>query len=131
MRARYFTACLALALMFPAVASADSYFSLSSDRSFLPGDKITVHLYTRDIPALEFRLYKVNDPVVFFEQLRDVHGFGSGHFGPKEQIEEKTAIERYHDWKRGIWIDIRNFFRGQFASHSRAQIREQQGQERK
>jgi uncharacterized protein YfaS (alpha-2-macroglobulin family) len=117
--------------MFPAVASADSYFSLSSDRTFLPGDKITVHLYTRDVPALEFRLYKVNDPVVFFEQLRDVHGFGTGHFGPKEQIEEKTAIERYHDWKRGIWIDIRNFFRGQFSSRSRAEIREQQGQERK
>ena len=131
MRARYLSACLALALLFPAVASADSYFTLSSDRTFLPGDKITVHLYTRDVPALEFRLYKVNDPVLFFEQLKDVHGFGTGHFGPKEQIEEKSAIERYHDWKRGIWSDIRNFFRGQFSSRSRAQIREQQGQERK
>src|SRR5215469_13093116 len=132
MRARYFTACLALALLFPAMASADSYFSVSSDRTFMPGDKVTVHLYTRDVPALEFRLYKVNDPVLFFEQLKDVHGFGStSHFGPKEQIEEKSPLERFHDWKRAIWTDIRDFFRSQFSSRSRAEIREQQGAERK
>src|SRR5262249_9013395 len=131
MRARYFTACLALALMSPAVASADSYFSLSSDRAFLPGDKITVHLYTRDVSALEFRLYRVNDPVLFFEQLKDVHGFGTGHFGPKEQIEEKTPIERFHDWKHGIYVSLRDYVREQFSPRSRALYREEKGQERK
>src|SRR6516165_8233425 len=101
MRARYLTACLVIAVLCPATAAAASpYFSLSTDRTFLPGDKVTVHLYTRDVSALEFRLYRVNDPVLFFEQLKDVHGFGTGHFGPKEQIEEKTPIERFHDWKR-------------------------------
>ena len=107
------------------------YFSLSTDKTFMPGDKVTVHLYTRDVQALEFRLYKVNDPVVFFEQLRDVHGFGTGHYGPKEEIEEKTALEKYHDWKRHWWIQIRDFFRGQFSTRSRAQIREEQGEKQK
>ncbi len=131
-RARFLIACLAVALLFPAAAAAASpYFSLSSDRTFLPGEKATVHLYTRDVPALEFRLYRVNDPVQFFEQLRDVHGFGTQHFEPKEQIEEKTWLERFHDWKHEIWVEIRDFFREQFSAHSRAQIREEQGQRRK
>src|SRR5579864_8633130 len=88
---------LAVAVVFPGIAAAAPYFSVSTDRTFLPGDKITVHLYTRDVPALEFRLYRVNDPAKFLEQLRDVHGFGAGHYGPKEEIEEKTWIERFHD----------------------------------
>ena len=125
-------ALLLIAMVFPAFSSAASpYFSLSTDRTFLPGEKATVHLYTRDVPALEFRLYRVNDPVLFFENLRDVHGFGTGHYGPKEQIEEKTRIERYHDWKHGMWVSIRDFFRGQFSAHSRAEIREAEGRKRK
>src|SRR5262249_12942594 len=132
LRARPFVLGLIFALMFPVWADASSpYFSLSTDRTFQPGDKVTVHLYTRDVQALEFRLYKVNDPVAFFEQLRDVHGFGTGHYGPKEEIEEKTALEKYHDWKRHWWIQIRDFFRGQFSTRSRAQIRAEQGEKQK
>ena len=120
---------LALCLL-PALAHAgEPYFSVSTDRTFSPGQKATVHLYTRDVNALEFRLYHVNDPMLFFEKLGDVHGFG--HTTPKEQIEEPTAIERYHDWKHGIWTRIRNFFRGQFSAHSRAEIREAAGEARK
>jgi len=131
-RARTFVVLLIFALVFPVWSDASSpYFSLSTDRTFQPGEKITVHLYTRDVQALEFRLYRVNDPVLFFEQLRNVHGFGTGHYGPKEQIEEKTPIEKFHDWKRELWISIRNFFRGQFSDRSRAEIREGEGQQRK
>src|SRR5579864_2941635 len=46
-------------------------------------------------------------------------------------IEEPTWIERFHDWKHGIWLEIRDFFRGQFSRNSRAQIRESAGQARK
>lgn len=124
-------AVLVLAMcLLPALASAgEPYFSVSTDRTFSPNQKATIHLYTRDVNALEFRLYHVNDPMLFFEKLGDVHGFG--HTTPKEQIEEPTLIERYHDWKHGIWTDIRNFFRGQFSSHSRAEIREAAGEARK
>src|SRR5437016_10572993 len=98
---------VALCLLLPALAhAAQPYFSVSTDRTFMPGEKATVHLYTRDIQALEFRLYRVKDPTLFFEKLGDVHGFG--HTSPKEQIDEKTWIERFHDWKHGIWLDIRN-----------------------
>jgi uncharacterized protein YfaS (alpha-2-macroglobulin family) len=130
-RARNIIASAVLAIVFPAIAAAAPYFTLSTDRTFLPGEKATVHLYTRDVPALEFRLYRVNDPVLFFENLRDVHGFGTGHYGPKEQIEEKTRIERYHDWKHGMWVNLRDFFRAQFSKQSRSEIREAQGRKQK
>jgi hypothetical protein len=113
----------------PSLAHADPYFSVSTDRTFLPGEKITVHLYTRDVEALEFRLYHVNDPVVFFEKLSDVHGFGQR--SPKEQVETPTLLERFHDWKHRTWIQLRNFFRHQFSDRSRAEIRESQGAARK
>ena len=91
-RARFLIVCLIVGLLFPSLATASPYFSLSTDKTFLPGEKATVHLYTRDVPALEFRLYRVNDPALFFENLRDIHGFGAGHYGPKEQIEEKGIL---------------------------------------
>src|SRR5947209_19277722 len=117
---------LAVLLLPVLVHAAEPYFSVSTDRTFMPGEKATVHLYTRDIQALEFRLYRVNDPTLFFENLGAV--LGSGNTSPKEQIDEKTWIERFHDWKHGIWVDIRNFFRSQFSAHSRTLIRESQGE---
>src|SRR5215469_14767345 len=123
-------AVLAAMCLLSAIApGGEPYFSVSTDRTFAPGQKATIHLYTRDVNALEFRLYHVNDPMLFFEKLGDVHGFG--RTTPKEQIEEPTAIERYHDWKHGIWTDIRNFFRRQFSPRSRAEIREAGGEARK
>jgi uncharacterized protein YfaS (alpha-2-macroglobulin family) len=115
--------------LLPALAHADAYFSVSTDRTFHPGEKATVHLYAREVQALEFRLYRVNDPVLFFEKLGDVHGFG--HSSPKEEIDQETWVERFHDWKRETWLDIRNFFRRQFSPHSRAAIRESQDTARK
>jgi len=103
-----------------------AYFSVSTNKTFLPGEKIGVHLYAADVTALEFRVYKINDPAAFIEKLESPHGFG--HVSEKEQIEVPTLIERFHDWKKDTWWRVRTFFRTQFSSHSRAQIRETQGQ---
>jgi len=88
----------------PALAR-DPYFSLSSDRTYMPGEKPSVHMYATGVDALEFRLYRVNDPVLFFQKLDDVHNFG--RVSPKERIEDKTWIERFHDWKYEQWISSR------------------------
>src|SRR4051812_23843756 len=112
----------------PALAH-DPYFSLSSDRTYMPGEKLAVHLYATGVDALEFRVYRVNDPLAFFQKLDDVHNFG--RVSPKERVEDRTWIERFHDWKRDCWISIRDFFRRQFSSRARAQIREAQAQKSK
>ena len=105
------------------------FFSLSSNKTFLPGEKVSIRLDGNGVDALEFRVYKVNDPAQFFEKLEDPHSFG--HVSPKEQIETPTWVERYHDWKRGLWIDLRDFFRSQYSGRVRAQIRETEGRAQK
>ena len=61
----------------------------------------------------------------------DAHSFGQYRGEEKEQIEEKSWLERFHDWKRHIWYVIRNFFRRQFSDDSRASIRQRQGESQK
>lgn len=101
-----------------------AFFSISTNKTFLPGEKIGLHVYSNNVSELEFRVYKVNDAAAFFERLDSPHNFGL--FAPKEQVDKKSLLESFHDWKHGLWVDIRDFFRHQFSARSRAQIREDQ-----
>jgi alpha-2-macroglobulin len=116
-------ACL-FTLITPAGGQGPSaYFSLSTSKTYLPGEKIGLHIYANNVNAFEFRVYKVNDPALFFERLDNPHNFG--RVMPREQIENPTFLERFHDWKHDVWVSIRDFFRYQFSARSRAQIREE------
>ena len=64
--------CLLVVLLMAIPADSqygNVYFSLSTNKTFLPGEKINLHLYANGVDALEFRVYKVNDAVRFFERL--------------------------------------------------------------
>jgi uncharacterized protein YfaS (alpha-2-macroglobulin family) len=102
-------------------------FSLSTSRTFAPGESVKIQLYARNEPALEFRVYKVRDAEKFFAGLRDVHSFGVERQSPEEQIDRRTVLERIHDWKGHLWRRMRHFFRGQFNDEARDNFREQQG----
>lgn len=106
-----------------------AYFSVSTNRTFLPGEKVGVQVYSTNVEALEFRVYRVKDPVTFFERLDNVHNFG--RTSPKEEVENPSFLESFHDWKYELWVEIRDFFRMQFSARSRAQIRESQAEARK
>ncbi len=102
-------------------------FNLSTNRTFSPNEKPTIHLYAHDVDELEFRVYRVNDPEKFLTALPDLHSFGNNFpGGGKEQIDEKTWLERFHDWKRHIWYLVRRFFREQFSLESRNYFRAKQ-----
>ncbi len=119
--------CAALFLLLVASLPAwagEPYFSVSSARSYMPGEKPAVNLYSSGVESLEFRVYRVNDPLQFFQKLDDVHSFGRRT--PQEQVEERTWLERFHDWKRALWTRLRDFFRRQFSSKARAEIRQRQ-----
>ena len=107
----------------------DPYFSLSSERTYMPGEKATVHMYATGVETMEFRVYRVNDPLLFFQKLDDVHNFG--HATPKEQIEERSWLERFYDWKHDLWVRVRDFIRGQYSARARAEMREARGQKNK
>lgn len=102
-------------------------FNLSTSRSFAPGEQPKIHLYTHNVDALEFRIYRVSDPVKFLENLRELHSFGpEAGLLDTERIDERTWLERFHDWKADLWSSIRQFFRSQFSSDARSALRERQ-----
>jgi alpha-2-macroglobulin len=126
---RPYAACLLLL----AIASAGRAqtgsvsFNISTAKSFAPGEQPKIHLYTHNVDALEFRIYRVKDPVRFMENLRELHSFGpeASLLGP-EQIDERTWLEKFHDWKQGLWDGIRDFFRYQFSRDARHSLRAHQ-----
>jgi uncharacterized protein YfaS (alpha-2-macroglobulin family) len=119
---------MVLALALPAAAKdAPRSFSLSTSRTFSPGESVKIQLYARNVPALEFRVYKVRDAQKFFAGLKDPHSFGVQSYSPAEQIDERTWIERLHDFKADLWWRVRHFFRGQFSDEARDSFRERQG----
>ncbi|MGC1266733.1 MAG: MG2 domain-containing protein [Candidatus Acidiferrum sp.] len=119
----FFLACF-FTLITPAGGQhPGAYFSLSTDKTYLPGDKIGVHVYAVNVDALEFRVYKVNDPALFIKRLDNPHDFDRV-IPSKEQIDNPSSLERFHDWKLNLWENIRDFFRYQFSARSRSRIRE-------
>lgn len=102
-------------------------FSLSTSRTFAPGESVKIQLMARNVPELEFRVYKVRDAQKFFAGLKDLHSFGEQSYAPAEQVDQETWIERIHDFKAHLWWLVRHFFRGQFTDDARDTFREDQG----
>ena len=96
------------------------YFSLSSARTFAPGEKATVELSAVDVAALDFRVYRVKDAISFFAKLDDAHQFGGRAPRPER---EPTVIERFHHFKRRWHTSMRNVFREQFSNDAWADVR--------
>jgi len=102
-------------------ADNESFFSLASERTYLPGEKPTISVYSHDVSALEFRVYRVNDPVKFFSQMQELHTFGGR--GPGMPKQARTWLEKFHAWKHRIWAWFRDLIRAQFSPESRHRIR--------
>ena len=112
----------------PAAANeAVRSFSLSTARTFAPGESVKISLFAHNVPELEFRVYKVRDEQKFFAGLKDLHGFGEQNSVPQEQIDQRTFLERLHDFKADLWWRVRHFFHGQFTGAAADALREQQG----
>src|ERR1700760_3486194 len=75
-----------------------AYFSLSSTRTFASNSKPQINLSAWNVDSLEFRVYRIEDPSRFFEQLEDPHAFGQRAPQPPR---ERTVLEELHQWKRG------------------------------
>jgi hypothetical protein len=96
MAARWALALMLLALLHPTrvLGARPVSFNLSTDRSFAPTEKPTIHLYAQNVDELEFRIYRVRNPAKFLAGLPDLHSFDNGTpWGPKEQIDANMAGE--------------------------------------
>src|SRR5450756_823768 len=97
----------------------EPYFSLSSQRTFGANTKPSVALNAWNVAELEFRVYRVNDPVQFFQQLESAHEFGGRAPRPPHQ---RTWLERIHAWKHGLRTSIRRGLRDQFTESPSARL---------
>jgi hypothetical protein len=96
------------------------YFSLSSNRTYAPGEKPSIQLWAQNVDQLDFRVYRIKDPVAFFSSLEDQHRYG-GQAPPVARTV--TPIEKFHNFKRRCRNWVRDLFRAQFSAESRTLIR--------
>ena len=101
-------------------------FSLSTSAIVTSRETPAIYLTFRRLDHLDFRVYRVNDPMKFLAGLKDPHQLGS-----EEPIVSQvpTLLERVADWKSEWRWRVRNFFRTQFTwgyRHARRQQMDQQ-----
>ena len=87
-----------LVVLFAAAAAmlgqgeSEPYFALSSFRTYGSGGKAVVSLSAWNVDSLEFRVYRINDPLKFFQQLDDPHQFGGRSPQPPR---ERSLVEKH------------------------------------
>ena len=77
-----------------------------------------VALSASNVDSLDFRVYRINDPVQFFQQLEDPHEFGGSVPRPPHQ---PSFLETIHEWKSTLRATIRRSVRAQFTESPVAQ----------
>jgi uncharacterized protein YfaS (alpha-2-macroglobulin family) len=90
----------------------EPYFALFSSETYAANGHPRVSLSAWHVDSLDFRVYRVADPVEFFQQLEDPHQFGGRAARPPH---ERTLLESIHMWKRELRADIRRSLRAQFT----------------
>ncbi|HPT26743.1 MAG TPA: MG2 domain-containing protein [Bryobacteraceae bacterium] len=114
-------ALLMAALCAPAqVDEARRYFSLSTEGPVRAGGTVPVRVSAQGVDSLEFRLYRVVDPVQFFETLGDPHSAGPA---ARRRAKAITPIEKFAEWRRNVRAAMRDVVRLQFGAEQRHQIR--------
>ncbi len=97
-----------------------AYFSLNTSKPVRAGESAEVRVQAQGVKKLDFRLYRVNDPFVFFRQLQDPHQFGGA---VRQSPRARTAIEKFAAWKRSWKAKAKDVARMQFSPDNRHVIR--------
>ncbi len=103
---------LGAAVMGLSQSETEPYFALASSRTFSTTGKPSVDMSAWNVDSLEFRVYRVADPLTFFREMEDPHRFG-GSVPPPPR--ERTLLEKIVRWKRSLRANIRRSLRAQFT----------------
>ncbi|HWS53040.1 MAG TPA: MG2 domain-containing protein [Pyrinomonadaceae bacterium] len=100
---------------------AKPFFSLHTGRTWATTDRARLSVNYRGLDSLDFRVYRVKDPVKFFRQLDNPH-----QVGEDEQAEVGKSIERKPDFleklrrfKSLVYGAIKRYVRAQTANSAR------------
>jgi uncharacterized protein YfaS (alpha-2-macroglobulin family) len=100
---------------------AKPFFSLHTSRTYATTDRARVWVNYRGVDSLDFRVYKVKDPVKFFQGLENPHQVGEDE---EEQLGEMTKhpptfLERLRQFKSWGYGLIKTYVRAQLQNQSR------------
>ncbi|MDZ7636649.1 MAG: hypothetical protein U5J83_00075 [Bryobacterales bacterium] len=98
----------------------DAYFGLNSNQTFASGESPEISVWATNVGELEFRVYRVDDPLAFFAKLDEPHRFGGQ--APRRPAP-RTPIESFHRWKIAMRNGLRDLVRAQYLSDDRERIR--------
>lgn len=102
---------------------AKPFFSLLSNRSYGTNERARLWLNYRDVDAIDFRVYRVNDPAKFFHGLDNPHKFGEEEESEFESYFRKrkpTFLEKLREFKLAFYRAGRDYFRA--AQEQLAQV---------
>jgi hypothetical protein len=100
---------------------AKPFFSLHTNRTYAPTDRARLWVNYRGVEALDFRVYKVKDPVKFFRQLDNPHQVGADEEAEVGKSVEKqpTFLERLRALKSWGFGHVKTYVRQQLQNQSR------------
>ncbi|HEX8072548.1 MAG TPA: MG2 domain-containing protein [Pyrinomonadaceae bacterium] len=104
-------------------APAKPFFSVQTNRTYGTNERARVFVNYHDLDTLDFRVYKVNDPVKFFRQLENPHQVGEDEdydFQNYYQKRKPTFLERVRRFKLGFYNWFRDYVRTQVKRSARA-----------
>jgi uncharacterized protein YfaS (alpha-2-macroglobulin family) len=100
---------------------AKPFFSLHTNRTYATTDRARVWVNYRGVDALDFRVYKVKDPVKFFRGLDNPHQVGEDEQAEVgKTVEQKpTFLERLRQFKSWVYGAFKTYVRQQLQNQSR------------
>jgi alpha-2-macroglobulin len=100
---------------------AKPFFSVHTNRTYSTTDRARLWVNYRGVEALDFRVYKVKDPVKFFRQLDDPHQVGEDEQAEVGKSVEKqpTFLERLRALKSWGYGHVKTYVRQQLQNQSR------------
>ena len=100
---------------------AKPFFSLHTNRTYATTDRARVWVNYRGVESLDFRVYKVKDPVKFFRQLDNPHQVGEDEEAEVGKAVEKkpTFLEKLRAFKSWGYGIIKTYVRLQLQNQSR------------
>src|SRR5687768_16914056 len=100
---------------------AKPFFSLHTSRTYATTDRARVWVNHRGVESLDFRVYKVKDPVKFFRGLDNPHQVGEDEEAEVGKTVEKkpTFLERLRAFKSWGFGHVKTYVRQQLQNQSR------------
>ena len=99
------------------------FFSLTTNRTFAPGERARLWASYNAIDYLDFRVYQVNDPLKFFRQLENPHQMGENEKAQMASDRNRLSLlERTHSLKSYIYSSIKDYVRAQLQHDHREQF---------